>query len=214
MKISEEKVNRYRAALHAERKGYTILELVIMLAVLIILGAAIIPSLAGYYGNTRQKEAADLIRSRIVEGRAKAMEQGVWYRLAVNQDKTRIRLAPDGPNFSSATPSDSSALNAQVTEDTLDKEVTAEVATDPNSMQSSGGGGSSSSSDNTLSNGAVASDGDWLTVMTVGPEGICKENATTVTVKQGKFEPILIQLRGIVGSADIILPGRGDGSKK
>jgi Tfp pilus assembly protein FimT len=200
------------------RKGYTLLELVIVIAVLIVLGAVIVPTLTSSYSNTRQKSAADLIRSRVVEGRAKAMEQGVWYRLAINEDKTRIRLAPDGPNFSTLTPDNPPGFNAQVVEDKLEN-VTAEVIADPNNPQqsggnSSGGGSSQQTTDgNVLSNGAVAKDGEWVTVMTVGPEGICKEFFTTISVKEAKFEPILIQVRGLAGSAAIVKPPKNGGKK-
>ena len=178
----------------SRHSGYTILELVIVLAILIILGSVIVPTLANYYGNSRQVAASDLIRQRVVEGRAKAMEQGIWYRLAINQDKKRIRLAPDNQNFSSSSPSpDSSpAPNAQVIEDKLDGKVTAEVSFDPNDPRSS------NNSD------------DWLTVMTIGPEGICREQYnTTVTVKESNFQPLLIQVRGLVGSAAIVPPPNG-----
>src|SRR5579862_6976343 len=120
------------ATLRPVRKGYTIIEMVIVLAILIILGSVLIPTLSSYYSNTRQKSAADLIRARIVEALAKAMEQGVWYRVAINQDKKRIRVGPDGPNFSSLEPGESSSPNAQVTEDKFEEKVTAEVTADPN----------------------------------------------------------------------------------
>jgi Tfp pilus assembly protein FimT len=201
------------------RKGYTLLELVIVIAVLIVLGAVIVPTLTSSYSNTRQKSAADLIRARVVEARAKAMERGVWYRLAINEDKTRIRLAPDGPDFSTLTPDNPPGFNSQVVEDKLDK-VTAEVIADPNNPQqssgnSSGGGGSAqqTTDGNVLSNGAVAKDGEWVTVMTVGPEGICKEFFTTVSVKESKFEPIYIQDRGLAGSAAIVKPPKNGGNK-
>jgi Tfp pilus assembly protein FimT len=202
------------------REGYTVLELVVVVAVLIILGAVIVPTISGYYSNTRQKSAADLIRSRVVEGRAKAMEQGIWYRLAINQDKKRIRLAPDGPNFSTLTPDNPPAFDSQVVEDTLDN-VTAEVTNDPNSSQSSNtqstfdaqSSNGSGANGSVLINGGVAVDGDWVTVMTVGPEGICKEDFATVTVKEANFQPILIQVRGIVGSAGVLTAPSQTGSK-
>jgi Tfp pilus assembly protein FimT len=197
------------------RDGYTVLELVVVVAILIILGSVIVPSISGYYSNTRQKSAADLIRSRVVEARAKAMEQGGWYRLAISQDKKRIRLAPDGPNFSSLTPDNPPAFNSQVVEDTFDKDVTAEVTSDVNGSQSSStqsSNSSQSSNDSVLTNGGVAVDGEWITVMTVGPEGICKEDLATVTVKESNFQPILVQVRGIVGSAGV-LPAPKNGSR-
>jgi Tfp pilus assembly protein FimT len=203
----------------SRRAGYTIMELLVVLVVLVILGAVLVPTLSSYYGNSRQKAAADLIRSKVVEARAKAMEQGIWYRVAINQDKTRIRMAPDGPNFSSLTPGSSGSYDAQASEDKFDK-VTAEVTNNTTDSQSASSQSSfdmqaSDGSTNTsvLINGGVAVDGDWVTVMTVGPEGICKEDFATVTVKEGDFQPILIQVRGLVGSAGILPAPKNNGSK-
>jgi Tfp pilus assembly protein FimT len=206
------------------RQAYTILELVAVLAVVIILSSVLVPAINSYYSNTRQKSTADLIRSRIVEARAKAMEQGVWYRVAINQDKTRIRVGPDGPDFSSLKPGDSDAPNTKVTEDKFEEKVTAEVTTDPDNSalgeqsggQSSNGqssGSSQSSNGSVLTNGGTAVDGEWITVITVGPEGICKEDFSTVTVKEAKFQPLLVQVRGIVGSAGIITAPNNSNSK-
>ncbi len=56
------------------RPGYTVLELCVVIALLVILGAAIIPGIPGIAGNVRQKAAADLVRARMADARAKAME--------------------------------------------------------------------------------------------------------------------------------------------
>jgi len=178
----------------ASREGYTLFELLIILVVIVILGAVIVPTLDGVYSNTRQKSAADLIRSRISDARTKAIEQGVWYRLAVNQDKTRIRLAADTQNFSSVTPDNPASPTSNNVEDKFDK-VTVEVTYDPNDPRAS---------NNT---------DDWLTVTTIGPEGICREQYnTTITVKESKFQPVLIEIRGLVGSSAIVPPSK-KGSK-
>jgi prepilin-type N-terminal cleavage/methylation domain-containing protein len=177
------------------RHGYTIFELLIVIAVIVILGAVVVPNVSSFYGNTRQKAAADLIRSRMVEARAKAREKGNWYRLAISQDKKRIRLAPDTADFDSQSPGDAHAPDAIVTEDNLDQ-ATAELM-DTLEPQS---GSSTQQTNNTSQN---SSSSQWTTIMTVGPEGICKENNVLVSVKEGKFSPILIQLRGVVGSANI-----------
>jgi Tfp pilus assembly protein FimT len=174
------------------RGGYTLIELVVILVVLIVLGAALIPTLSGFYSNTHQKVAADLILSRIVEARAKAMEQGVWYRLAVNQSGTTIRLAPDGPDFSTLTPDNPPSLNSKTVEDKLEK-VTAVQELEPNDTRTP--------------------DNDWLTIITVGPEGITKEQLnSSVFVKEAKFEPIVVQIRGMIGSVAIVPPPK-KGSK-
>jgi prepilin-type N-terminal cleavage/methylation domain-containing protein len=172
------------------RHGYTLLELLVVLAVLIILGAAVTMTFDGYYSNTRQKAAADGIRARLADARAKAMEQGTWYRLAIHSDMTRIRLAPDGPDFASLPADNPPSFGSTVTEDRFDDGVSAEVIY-----------GDSQETD----------PGEWRTIATVGPEGICKEDGARILVKERNFQPIEIRVRGVIGSARIVRPQQNGG---
>ena len=173
----------------AARTGYTVLELMAVLAVMVILGAVVIPTFDGFHSNTRQKGAADIIRSRLADARSKAMEQGTWYRLAVHEDKTRIRLAPDGPDFASLAADDPPAFDSKVTEDKLDP-ATAEIVPDADDPRTPDAGG-------------------WITIATVGPEGTCREDRAVVAVKERDFAPILIRVRGVIGNARVVPPKNG-----
>lgn len=167
------------------RSGYTLVEILVVLAVLVILGAFIVPTLDSYRGNSRQKSAADGIRARLADARAKAMEQGTWYRLAVSTDKTRIRLGPDGPNFASLSGSDAPSLTSSVSEDQFEEGVTAELRFDSDDVQ-------------------PPMSGEWITIATVGPDGTCKEDAVTIVVREKDFKPIEIRMSGITGTARFI----------
>lgn len=164
------------------RRGYTLLEMVAVLAILIILGAVIVPTLAGLYGNTKQKAAADIFRTRLAEARAKAMERGTPFRVAVHSDKTRIRVAPDTETFGSGTADDPPNYGSVVTEDALD-EATIELQLEEGDERPSDGSG-------------------WQTVATMRPDGSSKEpRSCTVSIKQSTFAPIVIQVRGLTGQA-------------
>jgi prepilin-type N-terminal cleavage/methylation domain-containing protein len=164
------------------RNGYTLLEMVAVLAVLVILGAIIAPSLAGFFGNTKQKAAADIFRTRLAEARAKAMERGTPYRVAVHSDQTRIRVGPDTENFGTGTAEDPPSYGSVVTEDTLD-EATIELQLEEGDERPSDGS-------------------EWSTVATLRPDGSSKEaRSCTVTIKQSTFAPIVIQVRGLTGQA-------------
>jgi prepilin-type N-terminal cleavage/methylation domain-containing protein len=167
------------------RSGYTLLEILIVLAVLVILGAAVVPTMDSYRGNTRQKSAADGIRARLADARSLAMERGTWYRLALSTDKTRIRLAPDGPDFGSLAADVPPAINSPVTEDQFEEGVTAELRLDSDDMQ-------------------PATSGEWITIVTVGPDGTCREDAVTVVVKEKDFKPIELRVSGLTGTARFI----------
>src|ERR1700677_299201 len=77
------------------RAGYTLVELLAVVAMLIIIGAAFIPSLDGMYGDTRVRGAGDDVRWACSEARSRAIETGVPHRLAIHADNTHYRVAPD-----------------------------------------------------------------------------------------------------------------------
>src|SRR5262245_56565860 len=161
------------------RHAYTLLELLTVLGVLIILGAAITLTLDANDSNTRQKAAADNIRARRANARATAMEQGTWMRLAVSQDGRRVRLAPDGPDFASRPAENPPAVDSPVIEDLLDEGVSVELIYDSDDQPQDSGG--------------------WRTIATVGPEGICKEDGVLVRVNEKNFAPIDVRVRGVIG---------------
>jgi len=181
---------------HAEerRAGYTIFEMIVVLAILLILGAVLIPSFAGYYGNTKQRAASDLLRTRLAEARAKAIEQGTPYRVAVNADRIRIRVAPDGDLFDSMQADNPPGPNSQCTEDTLDGatlELQAEV--DDERTPSAGG---------------------WVTVVTMKATGDCRETRhALVLVKEKDFNPIQVEVRGITGQTRVTTTTKAGGQK-
>jgi prepilin-type N-terminal cleavage/methylation domain-containing protein len=173
------------------RHAYTLLELLIVLAVIVILGAAVAMTFDGYHSNTRQRAAADLIRARLADARAKAMERGTWFRMAIHSDGTRLRVAPDGPDFGSLPAPDGSYFNSSVSEDQFEEGVTAEVVDTDDQRQQDGSG--------------------WITIATVGPEGICKEDGARILVRERDFPPIEVRVRGVIGSATIVRPQAGGG---
>jgi type II secretory pathway pseudopilin PulG len=168
--------------LRTRRAGYTILELVVVLALLIILGAVIIPSFAGFYGNSKQRAAADTVRQRLAEARAKAIERGMPFRVAVHADMTRIRVAPDGDQFASYTADDPAAFDSLATEDRLD-EATVQLLLEPDDDRPPDAGG-------------------WITVATLRADATSKETRpAVVSVLQKDYAPIQIQVRGLTGHA-------------
>jgi len=77
-----------------ERQGYTLFEIIVVLGIIAIIGAIAIPTLSSMMGDTPVKAAADQVKSRWAEARAKAMEQGKPYRFSVT-DNNKFRVAPD-----------------------------------------------------------------------------------------------------------------------
>lgn len=165
----------------ARRRGVTLIEVLAILAIVIIFGALAGPSLMVMSGNSKQKGAADLIRSRIADARGRAIADGKPYRLAVQSDGTRIRVAPDGPNFTSPSsdPGDGTPMTF-VVEDPLDKATASVDQVAGDDMMSTDSSG-------------------WKTIATFMPDGTCREATVTVTVHEDGFSPLLIHLRGLTG---------------
>src|SRR5947209_13885181 len=69
-------------------------EMVVVLAIIAIVLAVAIPLMSGMLGDTPSRAAADMVKSRFAEARAKAMEEGKPYRFEV-RDNNHCRIAPD-----------------------------------------------------------------------------------------------------------------------
>lgn len=80
------------------RRGFTLLEITLVLAVLITVGAMSLPYVEGWFDGSRLQQGADLTRTRWAEARTLAMNEGRTYRfqwLSSNQ----FRIAPDEADY-------------------------------------------------------------------------------------------------------------------
>src|SRR3954470_15195895 len=87
----------------AARRGFTLFELIVVMTLLLLLAAIILPSVGAFRGDTRQRAGADSIRGELATARARALDEGRPYRVAISQGGRRIRRAPDGPDFAQAS---------------------------------------------------------------------------------------------------------------
>ncbi len=95
------------------QQGYTLLELLVVLALIVLIAALAYPSLDGLYESRRLTAGADQVRTAWASARSHAMDEGQPYQFAVALNKGNFRVAPDTADqwpgaSASATPADPS----------------------------------------------------------------------------------------------------------
>jgi prepilin-type N-terminal cleavage/methylation domain-containing protein len=169
----------------SSRSGVTLIELLLVLAILVLLAAVTLPSLTGLKGNSEQQAAVDQMRGRIADARGLAMQEAVPYRLALSSDGKKIRVAPDTPEFGSVACSDEATGGAKTIETTLTMcTVELEASVDEGE--------------------ASPTEDSWVTVATFLPNGTCREVLAVVRVMETGFPPIRIQIRGLTGTSTVL----------
>ncbi len=173
----------------ATRRGFTLIEVVVVMAILLLLAAVVLPSIGVFRGDTRQRAAADMIRSELAAARGRAMIEGRPYRVAIGANGERIRRAPDGPDFAEAAAFDRTDGNATVVEYALEY-ATVELLSTPSA--------------------ASDSDGTWTTIAVLLPSGTCLDDSIVIGVRDREKKddaPLRVQIRGLTGTSRVLPAG-------
>jgi Tfp pilus assembly protein FimT len=168
------------------RSGYTLLELLAVIAILITLGGLIAPTFSTLAGDTKVKAGADLIRGRIADAKAAAMQEGRAYRVAISEDGTRVRVSPDEVAFAlaPATGDDDDDMGPLVVEDDLPTNVTAVPQLAEGSQP-------------------VIDQGGWVRVLTFLPDGTCREDIAIIEVREPGTHSMVVRVRGLTGASSV-----------
>jgi Tfp pilus assembly protein FimT len=75
-------------------RGVTLMELVLVLALLVVAGSLAMPAVVGAFGGVRLRRAGDLVTTRWAEARAQAIETGVVYQFRFSPDSGKYRVEP------------------------------------------------------------------------------------------------------------------------
>jgi prepilin-type N-terminal cleavage/methylation domain-containing protein len=81
------------------RGGFTILELMLVMAIIVIAFALAFPSFEAMLASSREFAARDMVRGHWAEMRAKALEENRPYRFAVTENTSKFRIAPDDDTY-------------------------------------------------------------------------------------------------------------------
>jgi prepilin-type N-terminal cleavage/methylation domain-containing protein len=158
------------------RAGYTILELLVVIVIILIVGGIVAPSLLGLWGNNRTKAALDTVTARLAEARGAAIAHGVPYRVCVSPDGQQIRTCPDESDLAAQSESERPANPIDVT-----NTVPPGVTLTPMTV------------------GGTASPDGWVTIITFLPDGTCREDAGELLVGEENETPQVVRVRGLTG---------------
>lgn len=174
------------------RAGYTLIEMVVVVAVLLIIGGVVLPTLSGLTGDTKVKGAADAVKARLLEARLNAMEQGRPYVFSISPDGLKMRVAPDD-SIEGEVGADGQALPTLVVNEALPSEITVKLAT-TNTGQTPG----------------TTADGNTR-VATFQPDGTCAEDLITLFVQEGGATGMVVTVRGVSGAVFLSKPTAAHG---
>ena len=165
------------------RRGFTILETLLVLALILIIAAIAIPSIDSMYSDVKLTAAADMVRGTWADARARAVEDGIAYRFAVVPQQGRFKLSPDADD----APTDDGGDPPLTKEDTLPGKVTFASA-------------SQGASDK--------SDGEYQAVVVFLPDGTAREDVE-IGFRSGGSRTLVLRLRGLTGAVTSSWEGGG-----
>jgi prepilin-type N-terminal cleavage/methylation domain-containing protein len=172
------------------RRGYTLFEVLLVVALLVLMAAIVVPSLDAMYADYRLGAAVDGVRASWAQSRAHAMDEGRPYRFAIVPGKSNYRVGPDSADFwNGSTPNPADPANPPlVLEDALPRGVSFTTADAANQPQ----GG-----DTVLPAGSVDSS-MWVSTAVFLPDGTARHNVEIVFQARG-CKSIALRLRALMG---------------
>ncbi|HEX4590187.1 MAG TPA: GspH/FimT family protein, partial [Gemmataceae bacterium] len=158
----------------------------IVAAVIVLLAAMAYPSIEAMYGDLRLTAAADQVRGRWAEARAKAIEEGRPYRFATQPDG-QYKIAPDtSDNWSGSSDATASESNDADTPPLVIEESL------PQGLKFAD---ESTSNDNTDS-------GPWQTAIKFLPDGTASADKTIMIQADG-YRPVQLRIRALTGAVTV-----------
>ena len=164
------------------RRGFTLLEITLVMAVMVLLAAMALPSIEAMYGDARIGAAADQIRGRWADARAKAIDEGRPYRFATQPDG-QYKIAPDTTEFwgdsgdNTASDNNDSDSPPLILEESLPEGF--KFAADSNNSNSG--------------------DGPWQSAIKFLPDGTASAD-TTITISAEGYRSMQLHVRALTGA--------------
>src|SRR3954469_6838932 len=168
--------------------GFTLIEILLVMAMLIALSALAYPTLAAMYGDVRVKAAADDVQAAWTDARSHAIEDGRPYRFAVQPGTGKYRVAPDADGFWDGSGGGGAEGDAPpfTNEASLPNGIVFEVGND------------------------LPSTGEWTTVVAFNPDGGGNGHVEITLKEDDDSTPIVVRVRAMTGAVTVRKKSAGD----
>lgn len=176
------------------RAAFSLLETVIVLAILVIMTSLAYPSLRSMSGGYNMVGGVDSMRSAWAKARARAIEEGRPYRVGIEMNGSHYRIAPDHPEFWAGAGASSADSQGQgmVVEDELPGGVRFTASAEESNVGESGTSGKT---------GPVSLSA-YSTAVVFLPDGTAREDVQVYFSVRG-VRPRVLQLRGLTGASSV-----------
>lgn len=170
------------------RRGYTLLEMIIVVAIMVVVAAMSIPVITTMLDDAHMTAGADMIRARLADTRAKALDSGRPWKLAYLPGSGTFQLAAeDGDAWNDA------GNEPKETQDFTRGELPKDIILAVNRDDIAG------------VQGAPQTTGGWQTLAIFTGDGSARDDATVYVGKTGLM-PLRLRVRGLTGTVAIDVP--------
>jgi len=165
------------------RRGYSLIEVLAVMSLLVVLGGIIAPTIRTFGRDSNIKAGTDTLRGRVADARSAAIEDNRPYRLSISPDGTKIRVSPDDETSETAANADDTDEPTTIESD-LPKNITIVPETDEATQQ------------------VVDSEG-WVRVATFLPNGTCREDSAVMEIREPGSLSKVVRIRGLTATASV-----------
>jgi prepilin-type N-terminal cleavage/methylation domain-containing protein len=190
------------ANVRGKRAGYTLLEIMVVMALMVVLAAITIPSINSLMADARVDAAGDMIRGRMADARSMAMEEGKPYRFGFVPGTGKFQIAADDSD-EWHTVQDSAAIDGRDhVRGSLPEDVV--FGTDPGTLSESGTG-------SWHVGGVFLPTGEARGE--INPDGTNQDDVTFYFGRPGT-PPRGVRMHGLTGTVRVFDPSKDDEEKQ
>ncbi len=166
------------------RRGYSLIEVIAVMALLVVLGGITAPTIRTFGRDSKIKAGTDVVRGRVADARAAAIDSNRPYRLSVSPDGTKLRVSPDDAALAGSAANPDELDGPTIIETDLPKDITIVPETDAELQ-------------------AVVDAEGWVRVATFLPNGTCREDSAVIEVREPGTLTVIVRVRGLTATATV-----------